>query len=528
MAENIKIIADQRPDEAALIDEQGETTWRELNDNVNRLIRVLRDAGLGTGSTVGILMSNRREYFEVLAACAHASMTAVPINWHCVAEEVEYVLDNSDAEALLTDDRFVELAAQASSGLDRLRMRVVVGKANNAASVQGGFLAYEEVLANADDDEPEDQGEGDVMFFTSGTTGRPKGVRRLSPPGGSLEQSRLRSMGFSALLGVPQARTTLLCGPLYHSAQWAFSYLPLGVGSTVVMRHKFVSEEVLELIDRYRITSVHLVPTQFIRLLRVDDETRDAFDGSSLELVMHGAAPCPPGVKRRMIEWWGPVVAEYYGGTEGAVISIIRSDEWLERPGSVGKPLPIVEVTVIAEDGRPADTGQPGQIYVRNQMAPDFKYHKEPGKTEEAHLGPGVFTMGDIGYLDEDGYLFLTDRKIDMIISGGVNIYPAEIEMTLGDHPAVRDVAVIGVPDEEYGEQVKAVVELNDGFDPSETTVAELIAHCRKHLAGYKAPKTIDFDATLPRHPTGKLYKRLLRERYAASSRVEGADDEPS
>jgi long-chain acyl-CoA synthetase len=290
--------------------------------------------------------------------------------------------------------------------------------------------------------------------------------------------------------------------------------LPLVLGCSVVMRHKFQPEEVLSLIDAHQVTNVHLVPTQFVRLLKLPDEERAAFDGSSLQIAWHGAAPCPHEVKRRMIDWWGPVVAEYYGGTEGGIISMITAEEWLARPGSVGLPSKTVEVLVVDEDGNRLGPGEEGSLYFRNLLGTDFEYHKDPEKTAAAHLEPGVFTLGDVGYLDGDGYLFMSDRKIDMIISGGVNIYPAEVEGVLVTHPAVADAAVFGIPDEEFGEQVKAAVELAPGFEPSEELASDLIAHARVHLAGYKAPRSVDFEDQLPRHPTGKLYKRLLRDRY--------------
>ncbi len=514
MAENLKAHADARPDVPALVDERGETSWARLDERVNRLIHVLRRAGLEAGSTVAILSGNTREYFEVFCACAHASLIAVPINWHFAAEEVTYVLENSDAAALLASEQFGELAAEAAAGL-RLGLRAVFGDGPAPA----GFEHYEEQLASVPAHEPDEQGQGGVMFYTSGTTGRPKGVRRRGALGAPLEPLRARAQGFGAMLGIPRGGVTLLCGPIYHSAQWAFSMFPLELGSTIVSRHRFDPAETLALIDRHRVTNVHLVPIQFVRLLRLDSATQAAFDGSSLVQVLHGAAPCPPEIKRRMIEWWGPVITEYYGGTEGAVISLISARDWLERPTSLGRPLPMVEVRVIGDDGKPCPSGVSGQLYIKNVMAADFEYHKDATKTASVHREPGLFTMGDVGMIDEDGYLHLTDRKIDMIISGGVNIYPAEIERVLGDHPAVADVAVFGIPDEEYGEQVKAAIVPRDPSGGSDELAAELIAYCRKRLAGYKAPKSIDFEERLPRQETGKLYKRLLRDRYWKSPR---------
>jgi long-chain acyl-CoA synthetase len=306
----------------------------------------------------------------------------------------------------------------------------------------------------------------------------------------------------------------LLEGPAYHSAQWVFSVFPLLRGSTVVMRHKFDPAETLELVDRHQVTNVHLVPAQMIRMLKLDDDVRAGFDGSSLEVVYHGAAPCPPDVKRQMLEWWGPVVAEYYGGTEGGFLTLITGEEWLEHPGSIGKALSTVELLILDDDGEPVPPGEPGQIWFKSLLGTDFEYHKAPEKTAAAHREPGVGTLGDIGYADDDGFLYLSDRKIDMIISGGVNIYPAEIEGVLVGHPAVADAAVFGVPDDDMGESVKAAVQLVDGEQPSAEVEASIVAHVREHLAGYKAPRSIDFEAQLPRTPTGKLLKRLLRDPY--------------
>jgi len=357
---------------------------------------------------------------------------------------------------------------------------------------------------------------GGPMFYTSGTTGRPKGVR------GSLSGSttmgpeimQLIAAGFGRMLPIPGR--TLLCGPVYHSAQWAFSFLPMIAGSSVVMQHRYDSAEALALIDQHGVTNVHLVPTQMKRLLDVPDDVKAAYDGSSLVTVWHGAAPCPPAVKRGLIDWWGPKITEYYGSTEGSVISTITSEEWLARGGSVGKPLDNFEVIVVGDDHQPAPVGQPGTLYFRNRMGTDFTYHNDEAKTAAAHLEPGVFTTGDVGYLDPDGYLWLSDRKIDMIISGGVNIYPAEIEGVLAAHPAVADVAVIGVPDDEFGENVKGIVEVAEGHTAGDALAAELIAHCRSLLAGYKAPKSIDFIESMPRTATGKIQKRPLREPYWA------------
>jgi long-chain acyl-CoA synthetase len=515
MAELITPIAERRGHDPALIDEFGETDWIELDERVNRLVHALRARGLGAGDALAVLSGNRREAFEAHVAAAHGSWVVVPVNWHWTAEELAYVLGDSGARALIADGRFAGTAAEAVTSVEGCPIRIVIDEHTLDGDVPPGFEPYEAVLAGAEAGEPADQGSGGPMFYTSGTTGFPKGVR------GSLNQTglpptvlQLVAGTINGLFGIPADGVTLLEGPMYHSAQWAFSFGPLAGGSTVVMRHRFDPTELLELVDRYGVTNMHLVPTQFIRLLKLPDEVRSAFDGSSLVSVVHGAAPCPVDVKRQMLAWWGDNVIEYYGGTEGGFLSVITGPEWREHPGSLGRPTGLVELMLVKDDGSRAGPNEPGQIYFRSLIGADFEYHNAPEKTAAAHLEPGLGTLGDIGYIDDDGYLFMSDRKIDMIISGGVNIYPAEIEGALVAHPAVADAAVFGVPDDEMGEQVKAAVELMEGYEPSDDLAAEIIRHVREHLAGYKAPRSIDFEDALPRHPTGKLYKRLLRDPY--------------
>jgi long-chain acyl-CoA synthetase len=513
MTHFVKRIAESRGDTPALLDERGSTGWVTLNGRTNRLIHALRELGLGAGDVIAVYAGNCREYYEIMLAANHAGIIYVPVNWHFSPEELAYVIDNSGARVLFAEDQFLANAREALRRGETPRLEHAV--AIRAAAVGDRFRDYEALLADAADGEPGDQSAGGPMFYTSGTTGRPKGVRSTtSKPGGPLMALEMMGAGLSGMLRIPNDGTTLLCGPVYHSAQWAFSFLPLLTGSRVVMRHRFEPAETLRLIDEHEVTNVHLVPTQFHRLLRLPDETRSAFSGTSLTVAWHGAAPCPPEVKRRMIDWWGPVVAEYYGSTEGSIVSTASATEWLERPGTVGKPTPLVQVTIRDDAGRELPAGESGQIYVKSVMGSDFEYHNDPKKTAEVHLEPGTYTFGDIGYFDDAGYLYLSDRKIDMIISGGVNIYPAEIEAVLVTHPAIEDAAVFGIPNEEFGEEVKAAVTLRPGYSGSDALSAELIAHCRAHLAGYKAPRSIDYEATMPRHETGKLYKRLLRDRY--------------
>ena len=377
------------------------------------------------------------------------------------------------------------------------------------------FRSFDEFAAAGDTGEPNDQAFGGPMFYTSGTTGNPKGVKgSLSsmPPGA--DPAIWQFIGASISQFVPERGRTALCGPAYHSAQWAFSFLPMTTGSATVMQHKYDSAGLLRLIDEHAVTNVHLVPTQMKRLLDLPDDVKANFDGSSLEVTLHGAAPCPPGVKQGLIDWWGPTIKEYYGSTEGSVITMIDSEQWMAKGGSVGPPLPGYEILVVDDEGTRVGPNESGTLYFRSER--DFSYHNAPDKTEAAHLEPGVFTTGDVGYVDDDGFLWLSDRKIDMIISGGVNIYPAEIEGVLGDHPFVADVAVIGVPNDDFGEEVKAIVVLNDRVTPEmqDEALDQLRAECREKLAGYKQPRSIDVTDELPRTGTGKVQKRKLREPF--------------
>jgi long-chain acyl-CoA synthetase len=319
------------------------------------------------------------------------------------------------------------------------------------------------------------------------------------------------------LLGLDGKGPHLVTGPLYHAAPLGFAAIDLANGAELVLMPRWDDSQCLRLIDERRVRNTHIVPTMCVRLLRLPEEERAAADLSSLSTVLHGAAPIAPQVKQRMIEWWGPVLTEYWGSTEGGVFTLVDSAAWLTKPGTVGKAIPTYEVFAVDPDGARLPPGEVGTLYTRNRVTDEvFEYHQAPEKTEAAHLAPGTFTMGDVGHVDEDGFVFLSDRAANMIISGGVNIYPAEIEQELMEHPAVADVAVFGIPDDEWGEQVKAAVELAAGYEPSAELEAELLLFARQRLAGFKVPRSVDFEAELPRHPTGKLYTRLLREKYWA------------
>ncbi|MEE9417551.1 MAG: AMP-binding protein [Acidimicrobiales bacterium] len=506
--------AESKPDELAIVDDHRCISWSELDARVNQIINGLRSAEIGEGDTISILCGNRIEWFETALACINMGVTHVPVNWHLVAPEIAYILGDSGSKAVIVGHQYLDQMTKALSDeqAQGIELALVIG-----AESHGRFVNYEEFFGHCTNQAPLNQSFGGPMFYTSGTTGNPKGVRSslsVMEPGTTPEVWQLIVAGLNDMVGNPQ--TTVLCGPVYHSAQWAFSFMPLLGGATTVMQHRYDSAGLLQLIDTHQATNVHLVPTQMKRLVDLPNEVKAGFDGSSMNLYLHGAAPCPPVVKRSLIDWWGPKISEYYGSTEGSIISLIDSEQWLQKGGSVGRPLPNIEILVLADDGSTLGAGEHGTLYFRNSLGTDFEYHNSPEKTAEAHKEPGVFTTGDVGYLDDDGYLWLSDRKIDMIISGGVNIYPAEIESVLGGHPLVGDVAVIGVPNLEYGEAVKAVVVANDSAGADDQLAENLASYCRESLAGYKCPRSFDFVDELPRTGTGKVKKRLLREPYWA------------
>jgi len=501
---SIAFTARRAPARPAILSERGDRTFAELNAQANRLVRALRAAGLRAGDAVALMCSNRPEFAEVFAACLRAGLRLTCLNWHLRADEVAYIVDDCEARAFIAEARCAE-EARIAAGNDRLLTRLMIGA---EVGFDDRFQHYDDALSQHSGADIDDPVRGSTMLYTSGTTGRPKGVRR-NPVARPPAPSATDTAGSFA-----RGESLVLCtGPLYHAAPLQTNLaLPLLRGVGVVLMDKWDAEQTLALIERHRITHTHMVATMFHRLLALPGEVRERYDVSSLVFVIHGAAPTPVHVKHAMIEWLGPVVYEYYAATEGGGTSI-TPEQWLRKPGSVGPPNPGRAVVVLDDDHKPLPTGTTGTVYFTTPDEGAFEYFKSPDKTAASFAGD-LFTLGDHGYLDEDGYLFLTGRTSELIIAGGVNIYPAEIDAVLLMHPAVADVACVGVPNEERGEEVKAVVQLAAGFEASSELAEALIASCRERLAKFKCPRSVDFDPDLPRSDAGKVLRRLVRERY--------------
>ncbi|HEX7036042.1 MAG TPA: acyl-CoA synthetase [Pseudomonadales bacterium] len=499
--------AQNQGSKAALIDaETGAVlTFDELNRRSIRCARLLRREGLRFGDHIAVMTENLPDALVVAWAALRSGLYLTPVNWHLTADEAGYIVRDCMAKWLLISPGVGAVAAELDAELDPSVCRWTLGPAG------GGYRSLEEGLA-AESDEPLDEElEGELMFYSSGTTGRPKGILRALKRRSTDSEPNALSMLMAGLYGFSENTVYLCPAPLYHAAPLAWSLSVQRLGGTVVLMRRFDAARALELIERYRVNRAQFVPTMFVRMLKLPPEERARYDVSSLEAVIHAAAPCPVDVKQQMLDWWGPVIYEYYAGSEGGGFVAVGPEEWLKRPGTVGKPL-TGAVHVVGDDGNDLPPGEVGVVYFDGNA--DFEYHGDPKKTRETYNDRGWHTLGDMGYLDEDGYLFLTDRKSHMIISGGVNIYPQEAENVLTGHPSVLDAAVIGVPHREYGEEVKAVVQLVDPAEASPELAQALIDYCLAHLAKYKCPRSVDFVDELPRLPTGKLLKRQLRERY--------------
>lgn len=483
-------------------------TFAELNARANRIARLFAAHGIGPGDAVAMVMRNRSAFVEVYHACQRSGIRVTPVNFHLNGDQAGYVVDNCEAKALIHD-------ATLGTGEDTLAAAPNVILPLSVGGSIEGFADLEEASAGFDSADVEAPVLGSQMLYTSGTTGRPKGVYRRQPP-----PNRLQRAGDHAAWRPGEDRC-LCTGPAYHAAPLAFNVVgPLAAGVGVVLMDKWDPAETLRLIETHGITHTHMVATMFHRLLALPEATRAGHDLSSLRYVLHGAAPTPVHVKQAMIDWLGPVLFEYYAATEGGGNYFITSEEWLRKPGSVGSS-PTPEYTrVLDDDGNELPRGEIGTLYFQAPETGSFEYFKAPEKTQESYRD-GFFTLGDMGYLDEDGYLFLTGRSAETIISGGVNIYPQEIDAELLKHPAIADVCTIGVPNEEWGEEVKAVVLPAPGRTPDDALRAELMAFARERLPGFKCPRSIDFAESLPRLESGKIQRRTVREPYWAGRRTQ-------
>lgn len=499
--------ADKHPDKPALIiaDTGAVVTYGEMMGRADRLSNVFIDFGLSAGDTVAFLLENDVHYPELCWAAKNSGLYYVCLSRQSNVPDAAYILENCGAKMLVTSSQLAQVASAALAALALPPPALIIGTAS------APFLSYDEVIAAASTTRPQRSRRGASMLYSSGTTGRPKGVRvpltdvpPTVPP--ARHSMLLEQYGLSA------ETIYIDPGPFYHVAPLRFMMHTHRVGGTVIGFSRFDAETVLRAIETYRGTHGFFVPTMFIRMLGLPEVTRRSVDVSSMRSALHGAAPCPIEVKQAMIDWWGPIIDEMYGGTEGIGQTLITSQEWLAHKGSVGRTSRECEVHVLDPDGGECPPYQPGLIYLFNGRR--FEYLGEPEKTAESHHEKGWATLGDIGYLDEDGYLYLTDRQSNLIISGGVNIYPQESENILCTHPDVADVAVIGIPHSEFGEEVKAIVQLREGVAGSDEMARHLIDFCRERLSPVKCPRSVEFVSTLPRSEAGKLIKRELKRRY--------------
>jgi len=483
----------------------GETvTYKQLEDRSNQVAQMLRAYGLKRGDCIAILMENHPRYFEICWAAQRAGLYFACISSRLTAGEVDYIVGDSHAKVFFTSYEKRDVAEKLNTLMPGVKHKLMLD------GTIPGYESYEAVRETFPAERIADESSGADMLYSSGTTGRPKGIK-VALNDQPIDAENALIMLTKLLYGFNEEMIYLSPAPLYHAAPLRYCMSVQRFGGTVIVMEKFDPEDYLRLVEKHKATHTQVVPTMFVRMLKLPDEVRAKYDVSSLQYAIHAAAPCPVPVKEKMIEWWGKVIYEYYAGTEGNGFCAISPEEWLTHKGSVGKAL-LGELHIVGEDGTEQPPGEPGTIYFAN--GPEFEYHNAPDKTKETRNEHGWSTLGDVGYVDEEGYLYLTDRKAFMIISGGVNIYPQEIENHIITHPKVADVAVIGVPNEDFGEEVKAIVQPMDMAEAGPELAEEIMAHCREHLSSVKCPRTVDFLEELPRHPTGKLYKRLLRDKY--------------
>ena len=500
------------PDKPAIVMlSSGKTvTHGELNDLSNQGAQLFRSLGLKPGDSIAFMLENHYLFFPIAFAAWRSGLRYTAISWRLQPAEVEYIVKDCEAKVFITSKFLEETAANLEEVLGGVKKFMLDGTSS-------GYNSYEESIASMPEEPVEDECQGGSMLYSSGTTGRPKGIYRelqLNPLPYTQEEDDL-GLGrvVEGVYGGDENTVYLSPAPLYHSAPLGFNTGFLSLGGTSIVMEKFDPEAALKAIQDYKVTHSQWVPTMFVRFLKTDESLRSAYDLSSHKVAIHAAAPCPIEIKENMINWWGPILFEYYAGTEFNGMTIVNSEEWMEHKGTVGRPL-VGELHILDDEGNEVPSGETGGIYFGGETATSFEYHNDQEKTQSAISKQGYSTLGDIGYVDDEGYLYLTDRKAFMIISGGVNIYPKETEDALIMHPKVADVAVFGVPHPEMGEEVKAVVQPANMSDIGEDLEAELIAFCKEKISHVKCPRSVDFEEELPRHPTGKLYKRLLKDRY--------------
>ena len=498
--------ARNHPDKPAYVmAASGETvTYRRLDEQSNRIAQLFRSLGLKAGDHVAFLLENNPRFFEICWGAQRSGLIYTAISSRLTAAEVEYIVKDCGARLFVTSRYLADKAAELAPLLPHVPNQYMID------GVVPGYDSWEKAVASQPATCIADETAGHDMLYSSGTTGRPKGVLPVVEPQPIDFDNPLLQIT-SKLYGMDENTIYLSPAPLYHAAPLRFNMSVMRLGGTSIVMENFDAEDYLRLVEKHRATHTQVVPTMFVRFLKLPDEVRLKHDVSSLRCAIHAAAPCPIPVKEKMIEWWGPIIWEYYGGTEGNGLTMCNSAEWLAHKGTVGRAV-VGELKICDDSGNELPAGQPGTIYFAEGRA--FEYHNDPRKTAESRHPKGWSTLGDVGYIDADGFLHLTDRKAFMIISGGVNIYPQEAENLLINHPKVIDCAVFGVPNTDFGEEVKAVVQPRDMAEAGSALAEELIAYCKEHLSAIKCPRSIDFEAELPRHPTGKLYKRLLRDRY--------------
>lgn len=504
---HIRDIAAEMPDKPAVImAASGETiTYGELDKRSNQIAQYFRHIGLNIGDHVAFLLENHSRFLEICWGAQRAGLYFTAISSRLSAEEAAYIINDCGARLYITSLYKKDLAAAIRSKINQVETCLMLD------GTIDHFISFEQTIASFPETPLDDECEGADMLYSSGTTGKPKGVKptEVGNPIGS-EDSLYNVL--KNLYGFSSDVTYLSPAPLYHAAPLRYNMRVQRFGGTCIVMENFDAEEYLRLVEKHKVTHSQLVPTMFIRMLKLPDEIRLKYDISSIETAIHAAAPCPEKVKYQMMDWWGPKLYEYYGGTEGNGYCTVGPVEWLSHPGTVGRAV-IGNVHIVGDDAETeCTTGQIGTVYFSDGK--DFTYHNDPKRTKDNYNNKGWSTLGDVGYVDDEGYLYLTDRKSFMIISGGVNIYPQEIEDLLVTHPKIYDVAVFGIPNEDFGEEIKAVVQPTRMEDAGPDLEAELINFCKNSISRLKCPRTIDFMAELPRHPTGKLYKRLLKDPY--------------